>query len=183
MADYLLECNNLRVSEQDFTQQFCVRCANTECSRARPRGSRFDERVATWESRLFLDVPRLNPQDPRYQQAANQPFTEVAPGWGDPYEVQGPKGEVPAEQPPSQEAIVEAPQPEAAAPAQTPQNVPARFQAGGLNTLNQGPIMLGSPAVTPKEQDPWAGPQAAPLVPGERIISPGGRVKFGGSGS
>jgi hypothetical protein len=184
MNDFLLECNNLRIPDQDFVKQFCVRCLNQECQRSRPQGSRFDQRVATWESRLFLDVPRLTPDDPRYGKIANQDFVEVAPGWGQaPYEVQG-WGE--AAQEPKAPTLVG---PVATEPAASnspalgaPAPQPSRFQGQALNTPAKQGMMLGN-APAPVAQDPWAGPPALALAAGEVIIRPGARIKIGGSGS
>lgn len=178
MADFYLQCNDLKVPEQDFTRQFCVRCLQGECSRSRPHGTKFDERVRTWEDRLFLQVPVLPADDPRYQGIANQPFVEVGPGWGDPYEVQGSPD--PSREPTPTPGAPEAP------PPITPQ--PARFLGQAVNTPARKGIMLegapgsaGVPAQAPTSVDPWAGPDTPkPASPGDIVVKVGGRVKMGG---
>jgi len=75
MRDYMRECNNLGVSEEDFQRIWCIRCVQQECHRSHQGKSRFEARVSTWEERLFTDVPRMPPTDPRYPDLANREFS------------------------------------------------------------------------------------------------------------
>ncbi len=74
MADYYTECNNQGVSENDFRLQFCSRCTRSDCSRSAVSGGGFTDRVQTWKERLFTQVPKLPPSDPRFAQIAAQSF-------------------------------------------------------------------------------------------------------------
>lgn len=76
MRDFLGECNNLGVPEEDFGRIWCIRCTQQECTRSHQGKSKFEARVTTWEQRLFTDVPRMPETDPRYKPLATQPFEE-----------------------------------------------------------------------------------------------------------
>lgn len=76
MRDYMHECNNLGVSEEDFQRIWCIRCVQQECHRSHQGKSRFEARVSTWEERLFTNVPRMPTSDPRYPDLANRAFVE-----------------------------------------------------------------------------------------------------------
>lgn len=78
--DYLGECNPHQVPEADFALQFCNRCHQVECTRA--KGASFDRRVSTWEETLFLNPPQLSPDDPRYQANLARNFKDLAPAAG-----------------------------------------------------------------------------------------------------
>ena len=75
--DFLGECNSQKVSPEDFRQQFCIRCLNPECSRSQSGSSLFEQRVATWEDRLFNQAPKMNMQDPRYEKIRAQKFRSL----------------------------------------------------------------------------------------------------------
>lgn len=178
--DYLSECNDQRVPLEDFRQQFCVRCLQTECSRSLAGVSKFEQRVHSWEERLYTQVPRLDPQDPRYPSLANQKFIsidvsrtpEIRSDWVDPLTTQV------TEPAPSQ--VASTPTPVEPSDAPTPQkpstNAPRHMVLA--NAPSQSGKMLG-PVVAPQpKRDPWATPEKPDGV----VVLPGARVKLGGSG-
>lgn len=93
--DFLGVCNEHNVPLDDFQRQFCIRCLQPECTRSQVGKSKFEERVATWEDRLFLNPSRLDPSDPRYQGIAAKRFLAIAPSdpnrqssWDDPRDIE-----------------------------------------------------------------------------------------------
>ncbi len=77
-VDHLSTCNDQNVPFQDFELQFCQRCIQPECTRSQYGKSRFDQRALNWESRLFLNVPRMDPSDERFSTIAGKRFLTVA---------------------------------------------------------------------------------------------------------
>lgn len=182
--DYLGECNDHAVLPDDFRLTFCVRCVQPECSRSIVSNSQFEARVSTWAERLFLNVPRLDPSDPRYQPLATQKFVTI--DVGRPHEVQGwidplePQPEpAPAPSPPAPEPV---PLPEPV-PEQAPSEpkVPARLPRRMVlaNAPDQSGRMLAGANRTPTK-DPWASPEPEKNV--GTVVSSGARIKLGGSG-
>ena len=78
--DNIAECNNLRVGEKDFCAVWCVRCLNSECSRALAGKGKFDQRVRTWEDRYFKNPATMPESDPRFGIVSAKLFTEVPAG-------------------------------------------------------------------------------------------------------
>jgi len=77
--DYLRECNDQQVPVEDFRLAFCVRCVQPECTRSAHGTTKFDQRVATWEERLFSKVPRMDPTDPRIREIQAKQFKMFNP--------------------------------------------------------------------------------------------------------
>lgn len=175
-VDYIRECNEHAIPTGDFEAAFCGRCFQPECGRSQYGKSKFDQRVASWADRLFLNVPKLDPNDPRYAPLSSQKFLTIDTGrtpeirstWVDPNEP-----EAPAPQPPIMTA----------APPETP--APPPEVTGGVlprrvllaNAPSQAGKVLGSSG-QPVRKDPWATPEP----PADPVVAPGSRIKIGGSG-
>lgn len=83
--DFLSECNTVdlgpKLTEDEFGLAFCSRCVNKECQRSLT-GDAYELRTSGWEKRLFLDVPRTEPNDPRYEGIRAQKFIDTQPALG-----------------------------------------------------------------------------------------------------
>ena len=174
-VDYLRECNEHSVPLDDFHQQFCVRCFQPECTRSKSGTLKFDQRVSTWLDRLFLNVPKLDIDDPRYNSLANQKFItvdtsrtpEIRGDWIDPENLQ-----------PDQTVDI----PERSIPVQSSSPVlsslviPRRMVLA--NAPDQSGRILAGPLTKETVRDPWT----ALEKPSEPVVLPGSRIKLGGSG-
>jgi hypothetical protein len=100
MRDFLAECNNLGVTEDEFRGIWCIRCVRKDCVRSHQGKSKFEARVSTWEERLFTNVPRMPESDPRYPKLADQDFVEGESWGGKSTSVQVPANWEPAPQEP-----------------------------------------------------------------------------------
>jgi len=143
--DYLSECNDPSLgpplTEEEFKLAFCDRCVNAECKRA-IRGDPYQARTSTWEKRLFLEVPRLKPTDPRYEGIRHQRFEKVNP----------PLGNVTLNPKPPQEA--------GAPPGRPPLLL--------ANTVYTGPVTLaGATEKAPVWREPL--PEATVVQPGAKV--------------
>lgn len=175
-VDYIRECNDQGVPPEDFVGAFCNRCFQPECGRSQSGKSKFDQRISTWADRLFLNVPKLAPEDPRFAPIASQKFItidtgrtpEIRSAWVDPNEPQALGApEVPA---PPQESAPVVPR-----PVLPPGTVPRHMLMA--NAPSQAGKVLGSGGKSAK-RDAWATPE----VPAEPVVAPGSRIKLGGSG-
>jgi hypothetical protein len=179
--DFLGECNTQKVTIEDFQQQFCVRCINPECSRSKAGDSKFERRVSSWEDWLFNQTPKMNPQDPRYEEIRSKRFMVI----GEPLEVHGSSWVDPRDLSEGKEsgpAVIEpAPSPTHPEPMEpAPEPTPKLKSPGLVNTPTSPKRMIGAPvtpAADPKvTPDPWAPKQK---TEGEKIVGPGARVRFG----
>jgi len=156
MRDYMHDCNNLGVSEEDFQRIWCIRCVQQECHRSHQGKTRFEARVATWEARLFTDVPRMPTSDPRYPDLANREFStpeswkssqvQVPSSWDPPT-----AGRSPAS---ATESLTE-PLGSAAEPLADPMTLPSGFVSSRV----------------PHQSGKTVGDQV--------VLKPGGRIRFG----
>jgi hypothetical protein len=162
--------------------------------------SKFDQRTLTWEDRLFLKVPRMEKDDPRYLPIVGQDFKTVdvsrttvhfpnaAPRWNDPREL--PKeSEVP-------EALEE-PKPSISSPDPLPpfekvETSLAPPSPAGVKNLPRHLLLMNAPSqptmlpgALPAQQqafaDPWLVP-ASKEDPSAPIVKKGARIKFGATG-
>lgn len=192
-VDHLKLCNEHRIPFQEFEAMFCSRCLQPECARSQAGKSKFDQRVTQWEDRLFLKVLQMNPEDERYRNITAQKFLVVNPSnpgtqtaWMDPRDVEPTK--VISLPEPAPVVVVAPPPvleeklpeldlipitPEPPAPVLRPQVL--------RNTPNQPRQMIGgaAPPAPASVLDPWQPKQ--PLKPGEQLVEPGARIKFGKS--
>lgn len=180
-SDLLKVCNDQGVSEEDFRLAFCDRCQQTECTRSRLGDSKFERRTSSWYETLFSNVPRLDPQDPRYVEISAKNFLTIDPGpvpeirtsssWDEP----SPPVSVPQQDPtPTSEHIyttITKPMVVGVGPGQV-QELPQ------LNTPSLGFQRIGSappvPAPPPSPTTPVPAPQHQ-----EVVLKPGARVRIG----
>lgn len=145
----------------EFQEAFCSRCTQPECTRSLTSTSKFDQRVQNWEERLFIKVPRMSKDDPRYEPIVTmgQKFqtleTSQSSEWVDPNQME------------RKPMIV------------VPGNVSRTTSspAGGKNTPFQNGTMLGGKE--PPTQKPALDPWAVPPKDGEKASKPGVRVRLG----
>lgn len=171
--DFLSECNDQGVALQDFDLAFCQRCHQPECSRSQFGKSLFEQRVSTWEERLFTNPSKLSDTDPRLIQIRAKSFVDVpvsksitvAGGWLDPNDL-APQG---GPEPPARQALVttEVPSKEGVSPV--------------LNSPKPPPVMLGgaSAPVTPPPKDAWQSKAVSVVEPGVQKVGPGAKIRFG----
>lgn len=202
--DLLKECMTENVPLEDFRLAFCARCHQPECSRSTFGGTPFDQRVSSWKERLFTQVPRMDPSDPRFSDIASKQFKllDLVPpaaqsSWDDPREKRRSLVQVPAaieispapaekEAPPvrfmTAQPSVPEPVPEPQVP-ETTRKADISRETVLLNTPRpQGGIMLPGAPSSPRPQekaDPWEAPAERPA---EVRIEKGGRFRLGGSG-
>jgi hypothetical protein len=155
--DYLKECNDQGVPPDDFALQFCRRCRQPECSRSQVGESRFEQRVSTWEDRLFLQVPTMSPEDPRYPRISAQKFIR-GPSRGRTPEVRG-SWVTPKELEKSEPKTIITPQ--------------------GNTPYTPGQMIKGAPPTTPKPvKDPWEA--QPPKNTTENVVLPGAKIRLAG---
>jgi len=196
----LPECNLNGAPLDVFVAECCQRCINPECTRSQFGGSKFDQRTGTWLQRLFTEVPKLQPNDPRFQAIAGQKFLTIDAGrtpevrstvWVDPRDLETASAQVTAppvvEPTPSLVVATAEAQPETLDPpaTNTPQPTPPRKSVPRHMVLANAPSQSGkiirpeTSSAPPK--DAWAGPLASPDA-NITVIKPGATVKLGGSG-
>lgn len=210
--DWLGDCNDQGVPLEDFRLQFCERCLQPECTRSQHGKSQFDARVADWESRLFLDVPRMDKSDPRYEDLQAKRFLGIdtsrvpeVQSWVDPRDLQQPTPKKPepvpepalVPEPPPEYEMPETKQVEAQAVADIEEQGPAEPepvplpavetpQRAALNTPNQPGQMLGGKKVDEKPvapvSDPWVPKESTPTPDDLKVVPPGAKIRLGGSG-
>lgn len=181
--DQYKECNDQpEVLLKDFELQFCSRCVRPDCTRSQHGRSKFDQRVTTWESRLFIDVPRMSPEDPRFVDFQAKRFREIdttavpniqgrVQDWVDPRDLDA-EYEIP-ETKKIESAIVS--DEDEQGPAKAPEPVPSTPDRRGK--------MLGGKKVDEKLTrpvlDPWEPKKQTPTE--GKIVKPGAKIRLGGS--
>ena len=177
--DQYKECSDQNIPVEDFRLQFCSRCVQPECTRSQHGKSKFDQRVTTWESRLFVDVPRMALTDPRFQSFQAKKFSEIdtgrvpeVQGWVDPRDLEP---ETPME---AVEPVSEPQEPE---PDKVEKAAPSSQEPAMGQTPNRRGQMLGgkkTPAKKPSEKsDPWAPKK----TPEGKVVKPGAKIRLGNS--
>ena len=189
--DQYKECNTLgEVSVEDFRLQFCARCIQPECTRSQHGKSKFDQRVTTWESRLFIDVPRMSLSDPRFSDFQAKRFHQIdtgrvpeIQGWTDPRDLEEPSAPEPDTYEVSEtkqvevQAIADIEEFGVAAPASEPQAVP---QASKSTSNRRGQMLKGKKVDAKPTQpvfDPWVGKKP----PEGKVVQPGAKIRLGKS--
>jgi len=199
--DFLKECHSQvagKVKEpltfELFSESFCTRCLQPECTRSSHGKTKFDQRVTSWEDRLFLKVPRMDPGDPRFESIAGQEFSPVQEslivhGWGTEGEPEPPMAFIPE---PVQKAVTEE------SPAII-EPLPVYPQPDESTTsISRDTLLMNTPVVieqylpgaqkqsvpvrsTKKNVGSWGAPEQS--APSEVIVTAGATVRFGsGSG-
>ncbi len=186
--DLLAECAQPGTPVDVLQNLWCVRCGNPECARSRFGKSKFEARIQDWDRKLFLDPPKMAPDDPRYAQIVAQKFItvdgrtpEIRSDWVDPRDLKEPEP-APAIILPTPPAIVvpQAPAPTPPKPTVSPRSTPGQVPAiVGANAQDQsGKILRGAPSGPTTKDDPWAGPQ--PPDPADVVVQPGAKIRMGG---
>lgn len=199
--DCLAECNDQGVALEDFKNTFCVRCYQPECTRSLFGQMKFEQRVLSWEERLFKAPPKMDKKDPRYLPLAQADFRTISvdkptqvsvPQWLDPNDipatpVEEPIEEAPATEPtplviPEDNGKVEEVEVQNTTPPVAPVEpsgvkvVPKHLLL--MNTPPQ-PQMLPGASVQKPAVDPWAGP--APQTDEKAsVVKRGAKIKMGG---
>lgn len=187
----------------EFKATFCDHCSQKECTRSLVGTSKFDQRVSTWEDRLFKNPQKLPQDDPRFLHITAQRFVDIAAtqgvsipilgqktqSWVDPRELVQPE-QVPSssahsfvELPPvtpsektTPEGSLDKLEVEVPAPATKVAAVQDRLP---LNTPFKSGVMLGSsPTPTAPQTDSWEAPKPAPVEKGVTILKPGQKYRF-----
>lgn len=189
------ECALQGLSIQEFQEAFCSRCLNKDCGRSIAGKSKFEQRVNSWEERLFTEVPRMAPNDPRFEGIHAQKFItlgkdrpyEVQSAWVDPRDLEEPP-EIAKPAPVAPEIVKPAPEivkpepvpPEIVKPAAVEPSPPPPVRQPGrvLNTPLQQGQMLDGPKKPAKPRDPWEPPPTKTEDDG-KIVEPGSRFRFG----
>lgn len=191
--DLYAECNvEPRAPLDVFTAECCSRCVNPDCSRSHFGGSKFEGRITGWYERLFSNVPRMLPDDPRFGKLAGQKFLLVDPAapavtasWVDPRELET-RLVVPAtplrteESPALVPPRVEVPE-AVSAVVETPEAGPVTTSASPDLALKNTPAspgqMLGN---RPKPTAPdWRPPQPSEPLPEARVVKTGAKIRIG----
>lgn len=136
--------------------QWCSRCFQKECTRSLHGKSKFEARAQNWESLLFTNVSKLDPNDDRFKEISTKKFLNVLPtlsgaksAWMDPRDVDSAREySIPARAP-APPALFLPPEPEIELPP-LPEIVPVTRA-----------VELPTPPVEPVEK-----PTVAPPAPG-----------------
>lgn len=196
--DFLKECHTQVVGQvkeplplTEFGSAYCARCLQPECSRSTHGTTKFDQRVATWKERLFLDVPKMDPNDPLFKSISSKDFQPVQEslvvlGWGDSDSDPQPVMDVTPE-PPQVVAIKE---PEEQTPYFQPSNSTPSISRESLllnTSVESEQYLPGAPkssgaSNTPKKRiDSWGASEQS--TPSEVVVTAGATVQFrSGSG-
>lgn len=199
--DCLHLCNEFQIPSEDFEMQHCARCFQSECTRSLYGKGQFDQRVSTWEQRLFTNVPRMDESDPRYKEIQakkfvgldNSPVPEVGrSAWVDPRDLDdgAPEYKVPETKRIEAQTIADlqdqgpakvTPKVDDAPPK--PQIPEESVDTPFMNTPDQPGRMLGGREKPTKlaTSDPWE-PKKEPSGEKGQVVKPGARIRFGGSG-
>lgn len=188
--DLLPECHEGTIPLDAFQRDWCARCLSLECTRSIAGKSRFEQRVSTWEDRLFLNPPRMEPDDPRFQQISAKRFItidvgrtpEIRSAWTDPRDLEEPQNPTPPVATKT-EPVASSETRTASIPNDLASNrsapIPVQLALGNAPDQSGKTLPIPPSASIPK-RDPWAAPETND--PTEQIISPGATVKLRGSG-
>jgi hypothetical protein len=199
--DFLKECHSQVVGQVKepltfdmFSGAYCTRCLQPECTRSTHGSTKFDQRVASWEDRLFLKVPRMDPNDPRFESISRKEFspvqdTLIVHGWGTESEPDPPRAFVPE---PAQEVAIEE--------ILTTKEPPPVYSKtdDSSPSISRDTLLMNTP-VTAEQYLPGAPKQPVPVIspkknvdswgaaeqstPSEVVVNAGATVRFGsGSG-
>jgi hypothetical protein len=203
-SDLLNECIPQGLPYDAFKEAWCARCVNPECVRSQTGHSKFENRIADWEEKLFKNPPVMALDDPLYVAIVGKKFITIDPGrtpeirspWIDPKDLKEPEPDpepqadvhvpepqaVPVPQVPDEavvlEPVVEAREPSPPKPKPSPRSTLSLL---GQNAPDQsGRVLLGPSGAPTTKADPWAPPD--PPDPADVVVQPGARIKMGRSG-
>lgn len=199
--DFLKDCH-AQVSKQvkeplpfdTFGAAYCARCLQPECTRSTHGSTKFDQRVATWQDRLFLNVPRMDQDDPRFEDISRKEFTPiqeslVVRGWGGESSPEPQKEFVPEllnepvieEVPTNDEPPQVYFQPTNTAPSISRDTLLMNTPVSNEQYLPGAPRPSDALGRPKKTIDSWGAPEQS--TPSEVIVKAGATVRFGsGSG-
>ena len=182
--DLLGECNLDGAPLDMFQQECCARCLNQECTRSIAGKSKFEQRTSTWEERLFSQVPRMDPTDPRYVVIAGQRFItvdvgrtpEVRSDWVDPL-VPTPAPAVTPVQVAAQPVVITQKTEELSAPSARTDGFRTKPNMVLSNAPDQSGKVLkpNAPLPTQAPKDAWSPQKSA----SEGVVLPGAVIKLG----
>lgn len=199
--DFLKECHPQVVSQvkeplpfEAFSAAYCARCLQPECTRSTHGSTKFDQRVATWQDRLFLNVPRMGQDDPRFESISQKEFSQtqeslVVRGWGDDSAPEPQMEFVPEllEEPVTEEVPTNAePSPVYFQPTSTSASISRDTLLMNTPVSNEqylpgAPSPSHATSMPKKTIDSWGAPEQS--TPSEVIVNAGATVRFGsGSG-
>jgi len=184
-TDFYGECNVVGAPVDAFTGECCVFCVNPECTRSSFGKSKFDIRVSTWYERLYSNVPRMNPEDPRFEKISAQRFIPINPplsinsGWVDPRDLSPQDATSAAVAPP----LILTPDPKPEPQLQLEPELPQKGHLSKDLTFANTPVQQGQMIAQGKKPvtsaDPWSAPPPSTDTENVRVIKPGGKVRLG----
>jgi len=190
-SNLLDDCNDQRVPPKEFTETFCKRCRNHDCTNAGWSRSSFEERVRTQVDRLLVNPHQARPEDTRFDLFRAMHFVEIPADvamsrLADPWA--GPQVHlaIPPTSVATNQVVEEAvsklaeshgrkppePQPQ---PAQEP--VPAEPPTAINTEFPDGGVMIGGGPIPPSSElkaDPWA------PKPKDNVVPRGTKIRMGG---
>lgn len=190
--DLFGQCNDVGATEAAFQIEWCSRCLNPECARSQFGSSRFEQRISNWEKKLFLEVPKLPVNDPRFPSLTRQGFVTIDTGrtpnvgatsssWDDPRDLEARPEPTARPDPPPVPTSAE--EPLSLPPGFPSQHLAAAEPASGPPLAALAPRPAG---FRPEAQQvPSAPPRQPPVNPLPRLVpmnapSQSGRVLQGG---
>jgi hypothetical protein len=205
-TDLYGECNLDSIPVDVFTAECCMRCANPDCTRSTAGQSKFDLRVNTWYERLFSNVPKMSPDNPKFESFSSQKFFPINPSlsinskWIDPNvlekEILANKNSIELESKtlqsdlpigPEQNTLTVAPMVDTKIQKDSSQeeisNIPSRPHLTkdlvGANTPVQQGQMIGLEQATPVNKTSWEVNPPTEDTKNIRVIKPGEKVRLG----
>jgi hypothetical protein len=191
--DLYAQCNvEPRAPLDVFTAECCALCVNPGCTRSTYGNTKFESRVSNWHERLFVNVPRMRPDDERFGKISGQKFLLIDPagsvsapsqGWVDPRDLKPARVQVPARIEPAPPSKQAEPMPEAVPPSRAPEapvettRGPARPETAFVNTpVTQGQMIGGKPAPAAPE---WKSPVPIVTTKEDRVVKTGAKIRIG----
>ena len=160
-VDHLKLCNSEGIPLEDFKLTFCDHCLQDECTRSQAGTSLFERRIATWEKRLFIDVPRMNKSDPRYAAISAKQFRGIQ---GTPLRIQGSTRASQWIDPKELDEVAPTPQERVSPPAPELQKAPELPPTPAPKPERKAAPAAIEPPPAPKREPAPARPKVAPIL-------------------